>query len=129
MAKATSDHSVYMVDRPVLQDRKLTEALQKRRLPILGSRAGKEPLKPDSAPTVAKIDHMPTVDLTDEEYAAVTAAVRRTIDEDRYPLSPRLNPLKSALEKLDPASASKPKEPRPPLPEAPTRSRGRRMPR
>jgi hypothetical protein len=45
---------------------------------------------------------MPTFDLSDEEHAAVTAAVRRTINEDKYPLSPRLAPLKSALAKLDP---------------------------
>jgi hypothetical protein len=31
---------------------------------------------------------MSTVDFTDEEHAAVTAAVRRAIAEDRYPLSP-----------------------------------------
>lgn len=71
---------------------------------------------------------MPTIDLTDDEHAALAAAARRVIDEDRYPMSPRLRPLKSALAKLDPASAPKPKpEPKPPLPEAPARSReGRR---
>jgi hypothetical protein len=31
---------------------------------------------------------MPTLDLTDDERAAVTAAVRRSIAEDRFPLSP-----------------------------------------
>jgi hypothetical protein len=44
---------------------------------------------------------MPQADLSDEEHAAVTAAVRRSIADDRYPLSPRLDPLKSALAKLD----------------------------
>jgi hypothetical protein len=39
----------------------------------------------------------PTIDLTDEEYAAVTTAVRRSIVDDKFPLSPRLAPLKSAL--------------------------------
>jgi hypothetical protein len=67
---------------------------------------------------------MPQVDFSDEEHAAVTAAVRRSIADDRYPLSPRLAPLKSALAKLDPASAPKPMVERPPLPEAPMRSRG-----
>jgi hypothetical protein len=73
---------------------------------------------------------MPKIDLTDEENAALTAAARKVIDEDRYPLSPRLRPLKAALAKLDPASAPKPKpEPKPPLPEAPARSRGGRRAR
>jgi hypothetical protein len=40
---------------------------------------------------------MATVDLTDEEHAAVTRAVHRSIADDKYPLSPRLAPLKSAL--------------------------------
>jgi hypothetical protein len=51
---------------------------------------------------------MPTVDLTDNELAAVTAAVRRAIEEDRFPRAPRLDPLRSALTKLEPASAPEP---------------------
>ena len=66
---------------------------------------------------------MPTIDLTDEEHAAVTAAVRPAIDDDRYQLSPRLAPLRGALAKLDPASVPKPTVERPPLPEAPARTR------
>jgi len=31
---------------------------------------------------------MPTIDFSDDEHAAVTRAVRRTLDEDRYPLDP-----------------------------------------
>lgn len=70
---------------------------------------------------------MPTIDLTDDEHAAVIAAVRRALDEDKFPHAPRLRPLRSALAKLDPAAAAKPRpEPKPPLPEAPTRSRGGR---
>lgn len=38
---------------------------------------------------------MPTFDLTDDETIALTRLVRRAIDEDRFPLSPRLDPLKS----------------------------------
>jgi hypothetical protein len=49
---------------------------------------------------------MPTIDLTHDEYAAVTAAVRRAIEEDRFPRAPRLDPLRSALAKLDPAAAT-----------------------
>jgi hypothetical protein len=52
---------------------------------------------------------MPTIDLTDEEHAALLAAVRRSIADDKYPLSPRLAPLKAALAKLDPSSAPKPR--------------------
>ena len=36
---------------------------------------------------------MPTIDLTDDELAAVTAAIRRLIYEDRFPHAPRLDPL------------------------------------
>jgi hypothetical protein len=64
---------------------------------------------------------MPTFDFSDDEHAAVTAALRQIAD-DKFPLSPRLAPLKSALAKLDPASAPKPLAERPPLPEAPMRS-------
>ena len=46
---------------------------------------------------------MPTIDLTDDELAAVAAAVRGVIETDRYPRAPRLDPLRSALAKLEPA--------------------------
>jgi hypothetical protein len=70
---------------------------------------------------------MPIIDLTDDEHAAVTAAVRRTLNDDKFPHAPRLKPLRSALAKLDPASAPKPPPaPKPPLPEAPSRGRGGR---
>jgi hypothetical protein len=39
---------------------------------------------------------MPTIDLTDDEHAAVTALIKRAIEQDRFPLAPRLNPLRSA---------------------------------
>jgi hypothetical protein len=48
---------------------------------------------------------MPTIDLTDEELAAVTAAVRTAIETDKFPRAPRLDPLRSALTKLQPATA------------------------
>ena len=67
---------------------------------------------------------MPNIDLSDDEYAAVVAAVRKVLDLDKYPMSPRLGPLKGALAKLDPAAAPLPVIKRPPLPEAPMRSRG-----
>jgi hypothetical protein len=42
---------------------------------------------------------MPTIDFTDKEHAAVTAAIRHLIEEDRFPPAPRLVPLRSALAK------------------------------
>jgi hypothetical protein len=49
---------------------------------------------------------MPTIDLTDAEHAALVALIRRTIEEDRFPRAPRLDPLRSALAKLNPAAAA-----------------------
>jgi hypothetical protein len=69
---------------------------------------------------------MPTIDLSDDERTALTAAVRRAIDEDRYPLSPRLAPLKAALAKLDPGSVPHVVEPLPPLPTGPSVGNRRR---
>jgi hypothetical protein len=47
---------------------------------------------------------MPTIDLPDDELAAVTAAIRGVIEGDRYPHAPRLDPLRAALARLDAAS-------------------------
>jgi hypothetical protein len=49
---------------------------------------------------------MLTVDLTDNEHAAVTQAIKRAIEQDRLPRAPRLDPVRSALAKLDPAAAA-----------------------
>jgi hypothetical protein len=54
-----------------------------------------------------------TLDLTEEEAAALAQLLRRAINEDRYPLSPRLAPLKAILAKVDPPQP--PSEPLPPL--------------
>ena len=64
---------------------------------------------------------MPTIDLTDDEYAAVTAAIRRAIEDDRFPRAPRLDPLRAALANFD--AAPKP-TPKPPLPKTPPAGRG-----
>ena len=48
---------------------------------------------------------VPTINLTDDELAAVAAAVRRAIEDDRFPHAPRLDPLRAALGKLAPAPA------------------------
>ena len=52
------------------------------------------------------------LDLTDEEKLALAAELKRTISEDRYPLSPRVQTLKAILAKLEPAPAA-PAAPRP----------------
>ena len=54
-----------------------------------------------------------TLDLTDEKTAALTKHLRQALDNHRYPLAPRLDPLKAILAKLDPP-APRP-EPLPPL--------------
>ena len=51
---------------------------------------------------------MPTISLADDELAAVTAAIRRVIEEDRFPHAPRLDPLRAALGKLDAAAEPAP---------------------
>jgi hypothetical protein len=47
---------------------------------------------------------MPTIDLSDAEHAAVTALIRRAVEEDRFPRALRFDPLRAALAKLDPAA-------------------------
>jgi len=42
------------------------------------------------------------LDLSDQEAAALAELLRRTINNDPYPLSPRLAPLKAILGKLNP---------------------------
>jgi hypothetical protein len=57
---------------------------------------------------------MPTISLTDDEHTAVTATIRRAIEEDGFPRAPRLDPLRSALAKLDPTMVANPPEAAPP---------------
>jgi hypothetical protein len=65
---------------------------------------------------------MPMVDLTDEQLAAVIAALKEKLDRDRYSRAPRLEPFRAALAKLNPAPRPV-APPKPPLPQA-TRTRG-----
>jgi hypothetical protein len=51
--------------------------------------------------------------LSDNEVAALAQLLRRAINDDPYPLSPRLTPLKAILAKLDPPQP--PSEPPPAL--------------
>ena len=64
---------------------------------------------------------MPTIDLTDDEYAALTAAIRRLIEQDKFPHAPRLDPLRAALAKFDAGAEANPE---PPLPKTPLGGRG-----
>ena len=52
------------------------------------------------------------LNLTDEETDALARLLSRTIDDDRYPLSPRVQTLKAVLAKIRPEPA---REPLPPL--------------
>jgi hypothetical protein len=52
---------------------------------------------------------MPTIDLPDDELAAVTAAIRRVIEGDRFPHAPRLDTLRAALARLDAAEGEEPR--------------------
>jgi hypothetical protein len=58
---------------------------------------------------------VPTINLTDDEFAAVTAAIRRAIEDDRFPHAPRLDPLRAALGKFEaaPEPTQLPKAPPP----------------
>jgi hypothetical protein len=58
------------------------------------------------------IGAVPTIDLPDDELAAVTKALRRAIEDDKFPHAPRLDPLRAALARFQ---AAKPT----PEPEAP----------
>jgi hypothetical protein len=52
------------------------------------------------------------LDLNDEETDALTRLLTNTIDNDRYPLSPRIQTLKAILTKIRPEPV---REPLPPL--------------
>jgi len=50
------------------------------------------------------IEAVPTIDIPDDELAAVTAAICGVIEDDKFPHAPRLDPLRAALAGLDAAS-------------------------
>ena len=66
---------------------------------------------------------MPTIDLPDDELAAVTAAIRDVIEGDRYPRAPRLDPLRAALGRLEAAAEPAPEPKAPPPANADQRAR------
>lgn len=49
-----------------------------------------------------------TLDLTDEETDAIARLLSQTIDDDRYPLSPRIQLLKAILGKIRPEPPREP---------------------
>jgi len=52
-----------------------------------------------------------TLDLTDEETAALERLLSETINGDRYPLAPRILTLKAILAKIRPERVCKPLPP------------------
>jgi hypothetical protein len=66
-----------------------------------------------------------TLDLTDKEEFALAVELRRTITDDRYPLSPRIRIVQGILDKLEPPPARDPL-PEPKHYEPPRFIRGRR---
>jgi hypothetical protein len=57
---------------------------------------------------------VPTIDLPADELAAVAAAIRRVIEDDKFPHAPRLD-LRAALGKFD-AATTNPDPPKAPPP-------------
>jgi len=53
------------------------------------------------------------LELTDEQAAALLALLNRTIEDDRYPLSPRIRKLREIMAKLS-GAPSEPPPTRPP---------------
>ena len=51
------------------------------------------------------------LDLTDEETAALAGLLSRTIHDDHYPLSPRIQNLKGVLAKIRPEPVREPLPP------------------
>jgi hypothetical protein len=66
---------------------------------------------------------VPTISLTADELAAVTAAIRRAIEDDRFPHAPRLDPLRAAPGKLEAAPEPAPLPKAPPPAKADKRAR------
>ena len=74
-------------------------------------------------PNVTPISRgMPHLDLSDDEAAALAKLLTRTIADDRYPLSPRIQTLRGILGQLRPEPA---RAPLPPLKTYEPPSRGR----
>ena len=57
------------------------------------------------------------LDLSDEETSALLNLLTATIENDRYPLSPRIQTLRGILAKFGPLAPAPPPPARPPTPE------------
>lgn len=57
------------------------------------------------------------LDLTEEETFGLLNLLTETIENDRYPLSPRIRTLRSILAKFGPMAPAPPPPARPPTPE------------
>jgi len=66
------------------------------------------------------------LELTDEETAALIRLLRNAIDDDRYPLSPRVQMLRGILAKLKPERPRPAAVPKPPAYALPSKGRWRR---
>jgi hypothetical protein len=66
------------------------------------------------------------LDLSDEEAAALTQELHDIVENDRYPLSPRIRTLRAILAKLRPEPAREPLPP-PKVYPLPRAVRGRRV--
>jgi hypothetical protein len=69
---------------------------------------------------------MPLDDLNDEDIEVLVRLLRKAIDGDRYPLSPRAQTLRAILEKLRPAPARPAASPEPRVYAPPRATRRRR---
>jgi hypothetical protein len=49
-----------------------------------------------------------TPDLSEDETRALAELLKRAINDDRYPLSPRIQRLRAILAKLDPSTVPRP---------------------
>jgi hypothetical protein len=65
---------------------------------------------------------MPTIELPDDELAAVITSLRGAIEGDRYPRAPRLDALRAALARFEAAALEPTPQPKVP-PKAGKRAR------
>jgi hypothetical protein len=69
---------------------------------------------------------MSRLDLTDDERDELLRALRGIVDNDRFPLSPRIRRLRQILDKLEPPAPAAEPYPPPKAPGEPSHARRRR---
>jgi hypothetical protein len=67
-----------------------------------------------------------TLDLTEDETAALVTLLKRSVADDRYPFSPRVQTLQRILDRLEPPPARPAASPPPRIYAPPSRGRYRR---